>query len=264
MTALPAGKCFVGCVSGVDCRLEEMPAHEVRIARPFALSIREITHAEYFRFTRPDKQLDPSWADRPAVHLAWEEARGYVEWLSTQTGETYRLPSEAEWECAARAGTDTAYSWGDRAEAKQALCWGCRSLHSPVWVANTGTYVANSLWNTSLTADVLATLRRKGRPTPIARGAYAANPWGLHDMHGNAAEWTADCWHEDHLGAPPDAIARLAGDCSRRVVRGGSYATPPRAIRSAARVGRQADERYLDVGFRVLRELRNVDAWHGG
>ena len=229
MTVVPAGLFHSGCVSGVGCRLDELPVHPVRVVRPFALSTREVTHAEYFRYARPSKQIESWWADRPVTHLTWAEAAAYAGWLSGRTGAAYRLPSEAEWEWAARAGTRTAYSWGDEAGEQRALCAYCWGFSIASWVAPTG--------------------------------SYAANPWGFLDMHGNAAEWTADCWHPDHLGAPADGSARLDGDCSRRVVRGGSYDTPPRAIRSSARVSRNTDERYLDVGFRVLRELRNVEAW---
>ena len=91
-----------------DSGLEELPVHEVRVAQPFALSAREVTHAEYFRFARPEKRLDPSWATR-ATHLTWAEAAAYAAWLSDRTGEPYRLPSEGEWERAARAGGGTAY-----------------------------------------------------------------------------------------------------------------------------------------------------------
>lgn len=147
-------------------------------------------------------------------------------------GRTGPLPSEAEWERAARAGSGTAYHWGDGVGVLKARCAGCDRA-------------------------------RPHRTYPDHVGSHPPNAWGLFDMHGNAAEWTADCWNPNHLGAPPDGAARADGDCSRRVVRGGSYDTPPRAIRAAARVGRQADERHLDVGFRVLRELRNVDAWRG-
>ena len=165
--------------------------------------------------------------DRPVTHVAWAEAEAYAAWLSKTTGETYRLPSEAEWEWAARAGAGTAYHWGNDAGRRRALCVGCSGKWPPDdWVATVG--------------------------------SYPANAWGLHDMHGNAAEWTADCWREDHLDAPSDGSARADGDCPRRVVCGGSYETYPRAVRSAARAGRTANERYLDVGFRVLRELRNA------
>ena len=228
LTVVGTGLFHRGCVSGVGCGLDESPVHPVRIGRPFALSTREVTHAEFFHYARPDKRIEPWWANRPVTHLTWAEAGAYAAWLSASTGAAYRLPSEAEWEWAARAGTRTAYSWGDEAGSGRALCAGCWPFSKPEWVA--------------------------------AAGSYPANPWGFLDMHGNAAEWTADCWHPDHLGAPADGSVRPDGDCSRRVVRGGSYDTPPRAIRSAARTGRQADERYLDIGFRVLRELRNVKA----
>lgn len=240
MTVAPAGVFRMGCADARSCPLEELPVHEVRVARPFALSTREVTHAQYFRFVRPEKRLDPTWSDRPATHLTWAEATMYAAWLSEQTSAAYRLPSEAEWEWAARANTATAYAWGDEMEGGRARC------HECPWPQPSG-------------------LDRWGLPMrmpwvlPVA--SYPPNAWGFHDMHGNAAEWTADCWHRDHVGAPPDGAARMDGDCSRRVVRGGSYDTPPRALRSSARVGKDAGERYLDVGFRVLRELRNVEAW---
>ena len=242
MTVAPAGVFEMGCASAAGCRLEELPRHPVRVARPFALSTREVTHAEYFRFARPDKRLDPTWADRPATHLTWAEAAGYAEWLSERTGAAYRLPSEAEWEWAARAGTETAYSWGAEMEGGRARC------HECPWPQPSG-------------IDVFG---RRLRMVWVAfAGSYAPNGWGFHEMHGNAAEWTADCWRPNHLGAPPDGSARTDGDCRLRVVRGGSYETPPHAIRSAARAGRAAGERYMDVGFRVLRELRNAPAWDG-
>ena len=204
MTVVPAGVFNSGCASGAGCRLEESPVHPVRVARPFALSTREATHAEYFRFARPGKRIEQWWADRPVTHVTWAEAAAYAAWLSDRTGHRYRLPSEAEWEWEARAGTETAYPWGNEADGHHALCAGCGHSWPPAeWVAPTG--------------------------------SHPPNPWGLFDMHGNAAEWTMDCWCPDHLGAPADGSARTDGDCSRRVVRGGSYETPPRAIRQRFR-----------------------------
>ena len=239
MTVVPAGVFRMGCSEGRGCPLEELPVHEVRVGYPFALSTREVTHAEYYRFAQPEKRLEASWSDRPATHLTWADAAAYAAWLSEGAGAVYRLPSEAEWEWAARAGAETAYAWGDEMEGGRARC------HECPWPQPSG-------------LDWRGDPMRMPWVLPVA--SYPANAWGLHDMHGNAAEWTADCWRRDHVGAPPDGSARADGECPRRVVRGGSYDTPPWKLRSAARVGKAADERYLDVGFRVLRELRNVEA----
>ena len=233
MATVPPGAFLMGCVSGVGCRSAERPVREVRLARPFALSVRELTFAEHLFFAKPDAQPEESWADRPAVHLSWDEAAAYAEWLSAQTGERYRLPSEAEWEYAARAGSGAAYAWGDGIGEGRAHCWRCAGPSDPLWTASVGSFAANAL--------------------------------GLYDMHGNAAEWTADCWSEDHLDNPADGTASMAGNCRRRVVRGGSYSQPPQALRSAARVGRHADRRHIDVGFRVARDLSPADpAWPPG
>ena len=230
MASIPPGAFLMGCISGVGCRNAERPVREVRLAQPFALSVRELTFAEYFRFAKPDAQPEESWADRPAVHLSWDEAAAYAQWLSMQTGERYRLPSEAEWEYAARAGSGAAYAWGDEIGEGRAHCWRCTGPSDPLWTASVGSFAANAL--------------------------------GLHDMHGNAAEWTADCWSEDHLDNPADGMASTAGDCRHRVVRGGSYSQPPQALRLAARVGRRADRRHIDVGFRVARDLSPSEpAW---
>ena len=222
LVVVPGGLFRMGCASGVACRESERPAREVRIARPFALARRETTYAEYRRFAKPERSVHASWARRPAVHLAWAEASAYAEWLSERTGERYRLPSEAEWERAARAGLETAFFWGDAMDRR-------RLAHSDTLGGH---------WT-----------------SPV--GTVPPNRWGLFDMAGNAAEWTADCWQEDHLQAPQDGSARTDGDCGRRAVRGGSYRQAARWQRSAARAGKPADARYMDVGFRVLRELRD-------
>ena len=230
MAAVPPGAFLMGCVSGVGCRNAERPVREVQLARPFALAVREVTFAEYFLFANPGAQPEKPWADRPAVHLSWDEAAAYAQWLSAQTGRRYRLPSEAEWEYAARAGSGGAYAWGNEIGEGRAHCWRCTGPFDPLWTTSVGSFAANAL--------------------------------GLHDMHGNAAEWTADCWSEDLLDNPADGTAFTAGDCRRRVVRGGAYRQPPPALRSAARVGRRADRRHIDVGFRVARNLAPAEpAW---
>ena len=236
LIVVPGGAFRMGCVSGVVCQESERPVREVRFARPFALARSETTYADYQRFAKPDLPAQAHWAQSPAVHLTWREASAYAEWLSERTGERYRLPSEAEWERAARAGLETAFVWGDeldpdqdarRRRGRTARCRQCPGEWGD-WL----------FWNASV-------------------GAYPPNAWGFFEMAGNAAEWTADCWQEDHLRAPADGAARTDGDCSRRTVRGGSHAQTVLWARPAARAGRPADRRYLDVGFRVLRELRD-------
>ena len=231
MAAVPPGAFLMGCVSRVGCRNAERPVREVQLARPFALAVREVTFAEYFLFANPDAQPEEPWADRPAVHLSWEEAAAYAQWLSAQTGRRYRLPSEAEWEYAARAGSGAAYAWGDTIGERQAHCsWDCIGGMDTDWTM------------------------------PV--GFFAANALGFHDMHGNAAEWTADCWSEDLLHNPADGGAYLVEDCRRRSVRGGSYRFRAAGLRSAARAGRRADRRHIDVGFRVARDLAPAEpAW---
>jgi formylglycine-generating enzyme required for sulfatase activity len=153
--------------------------------------------------------------------VSWDDAQQYVAWLSRKTGKSYRLLSEAEWEYAAQAGT------GREAEATpgagQANCDGC-----------------GSQWDDKQTAPV---------------GSFAANAFGLHDMLGNVWEWTADCWNDSHAGAPADGSARQGGDCSRRVLRGGSWSSLPVYTRSADRLRNTTGSRVDVVGFRVARTL---------
>jgi len=140
------------------------------------------------------------------------------------TGRPYRLLSEAEWEYAARAGTTTAFSWGDEIGKNNANCNGC-----------------GSEWDSRRTAAI---------------GSFAPNPFGLYDMHGNVWEWVEDCLHTNYEGAPTDGSAWTAqGDCSRRVVRGGSWAGYPVSLRSALRFWYSADDHGNDLGFRVARTL---------
>ena len=233
MVVVPAGTFQMGCVSGRDCEDDEHPLHPVTISRPFALSRHEVTFDEYDRFaaatgrSRPD---DEGWGRgrRPVVNVSWDDAQAYVSWLSSETGVRYRLPSEAEWEYAARAGTTTAYSWGNEIGSNRANCDGC-----------------GSRWDDEMTAPV---------------GSFAANAWGLHDMHGNVSEWVEDCWHETYAGAPADGSAWIAaGDCSRRVSRGSNSINPPRNIRAASRGGGGAGFGFSFRGFRVARTLEDPE-----
>ena len=166
MVVIPAGTFRMGCEAGRECVSREQPVHAVTIGRPFALSKYEVTFEEYDRFTYPNRVNDRGWGRgrRPVINVSWNDAQEYVAWLSSEAGAQYRLPSEAEWEYAARAGTATAYSWGSQVGSNRANCDGC-----------------GSRWDNEMTAPV---------------GSFGANAWGLHDMHGNVWEWVQDCWHD--------------------------------------------------------------------
>ena len=226
LVVVPAGTFTMGCVSGRGCFDDELPAREVSVAS-FALSRFEVTFEEYARFTVATGRRQPSdwgWGggDRPVSGVSWEDAAAYARWLSDQTGERYRLPSEAEWEYAARAGTTTAYSWGQGLGRDRASCDGC-----------------GSRWD--------------DEAAPV--GSFAANAWGFHDVHGNVSEWVVDCWHESYAGAPAGGSAWLSGgDCRRRVLRGGSWLGRPAYLRSARRARLDAGLRFANVGFRVARD----------
>ena len=227
MVVIPAGSFKMGCVSGIGCADDEKPVHEVKIDS-FTLSKYEVTFKAYDAFTDAtgrERADDEGWGRglRPVINVSWYDAMAYTEWLSGQTGDRYRLPTEAEWEYAARAGTTTAYSWGDSIGRNRANCRGCASL-----------------WGGEKTALV---------------GSFKANGWGLYDMHGDVWEWVQDCWNANYEGAPTDGTAWLSGDCDRRVMRGGSWSHGPRDLRSANRVRYSTGFRYNDNGFRIARSF---------
>ena len=227
LVVVPAGRFRMGCVSGRDCDDDERPVHEVEV-RSFALGQYEVTFEEYDRFAQATgrrRPADRGWGRgaRPVINVSWEDATAYAAWLSAEAGKEYRLPSESEWEYAARAGTTTRYSWGDDIGRSRANCEGCRGR-----------------WDD------------ENRTSPA--GSFATNPWGLHDMHGNVWEWVEDCWHENYAGALRDGSAwTTGGNCSRRVLRGGSWNSLPRSLRSANRLRLDAEDRGSLNGFRVAR-----------
>ncbi len=226
MVVVPAGRFRMGCLSNDDdCGHGEDPVREVSIAAPFALSAREVTFEDYDRFTYPNKVDDRLWGRgrRPVIMVSWDDAKAYAAWLSAETGAAYRLPSEAEWEYAARAGARTKYSWGDEVGRNRANCDGC-----------------GSQWD-----------RRQTAPA----GSFAPNGFGLYDMHGNVSEWVEDCWNRSYAGAPSNGGAWLSGDCGERVLRGGSWFDIPRFLRTAYRLSYTTDSRDFHLGFRVARTL---------
>ena len=231
MVVVAAGSFRMGCVSGQDCRDNEKPVHRVTIAAPFAVGKYEVTFAEWDACVadrgcdgyRPD---DEGWGrgNRPVINVSWNDVQTYVLWLSEKTGKTYRLLSEAEWEYAARAGSETAYSWGNEIGRNRANCWGC-----------------GSRWDREETAPV---------------GSFRANAFGLYDVHGNVWEWVQDCWNrKTYAGAPADGSAWEQGHCDHRRRRGGSWLTGPGYLRSANRFRYSTVVRYDTVGFRVARSL---------
>ena len=228
MVVIPAGRFRMGCLSDCEAMMDyAKPVHEVTI-ESFALSKYEVTFEEYARFTaatgrRPASDSGWGRGRRPVIDVSWEDAVAYTEWLSAHTGERYRLPSEAEWEYAARAGSGTVYSWGDEIGRGRANCDGC-----------------GSQWDNKKTAPV---------------GSFSPNAWGLHDMHGNVWEWVQDCWHDNYEGAPADGSAWESGDCSVRVFRGGSWYFIPRNLRAAYRNWYSSGVRDYYNGFRIARTL---------
>lgn len=228
MVVLPVGIFRMGDLSADRSgAAHERDSRLVAIRRPIAMGRYEVTFEDYERFVLAagaDIPNDQGWGRgrRPVINVNREDATAYAQWLSAQTGQRYRLPSEAEWEYAARAGTETKYSWGDEIGRNRANCLGC-----------------GSQWDKQ-TAPV---------------GGFAANAFGLHDMHGNVWEWVADCYGS-YADAPTDGRARTDCDDGPAVARGGSWFNLPRDVRSALRGKRTPDFRDKLGGFRLVRDLR--------
>jgi formylglycine-generating enzyme required for sulfatase activity len=230
MVVVPAGESVMGSREDEQGRTEyEGPRHRVAIAAPFAVSKFEVTFEQWdtcyalggCRFN-PD---DVGWGrgNQPVINVNWSDAEEYVHWLSSQTGKEYRLLSETEWEYAARAGSDTAYSWGNEIHGGRSNCNGCGSKWDGV------------------------------QPAPV--GSFPPNSFGVYDINGNVSEWVEDCWNDSYEGAPSDGSAWTSGACSNRVVRGGSWGTNPQSARAAARGSSATGVRNQNLGFRIARTL---------
>jgi formylglycine-generating enzyme required for sulfatase activity len=228
MIVVAAGAFMMGSPAGQGPHSEH-PQHEVTVAKRFAVAKNELTFAEWDACVAHGDCVrhvdDGGWGRgrQPAINVSWDDAQTYVAWISRITGMKYRLLSEAEYEYAARAGTQTAYPWGDDIGTNNANCDGC-----------------GSQWDGRQTAPV---------------GSFAANRFGLYDMVGNVWEWVEDCYHDSYNGAPTDGLAWTAGDCSTRVVRGGSWVGKPGVLRSANRFGLATDYQSTLLGFRLARTL---------
>ena len=225
---IPAGSFRMGDIQGGG-NSDEKPVHRVRI-KAFLLGKTEVTFAQWDACVAAGgcsrKPSDEGWGrgSRPVINVSWKDiTEQFIPWLNKTTGKRYRLPTEAEWEYAARAGSETKYSWGNSIGRNKANCDGC-----------------GSRWDDSKTA-------------PVA--SFATNGFGLYDMHGNVWEWTQDCWNSSYRGAPSDGSAWLSGNCSLRVLRGGSWNNFPDVLRSAIRSWSSTDLRYYFDGFRLARTL---------
>jgi formylglycine-generating enzyme required for sulfatase activity len=225
MVVIPAGTFSMGDSQGGGNKLEQ-PVHTVRIQKSFAIGRYEVTFEEYDKFaTATGRELpgDKGFgrSRRPVINVSWNNAMDYAEWLSQQTAKRYRLPTEAEWEYAARAGTDTAYWWGNEMKPDMANGFGSNKT--------------------------------------LAVGSFQPNPFGLYDTAGNVVEWVQDCWHENYKGAPQDGSAWKeagGGDCAQRVIRNGSWGgAGPVYLRSSYR-HRLYPYIYNDsLGFRLAQDL---------
>ncbi len=267
LVVLPPGKFTMGSPKDEPGRDDdEDPQHEVVIAQPPALMQAEVTRAQYAAFVaethyQPEGgcyawsgmefKTDPQGAwnqvgfpqtdSHPVVCLSWYDASAYAQWLSKRTGRTYRLPSEAEWEYAARAGSTTRYAFGDNPDD---LCTHAnvadRSAKSALGDAAKDWTIAECTDGFAYTAPVKS---------------FKPNAFGLYDMHGNAWEWTEDCYHDNYRNAPGDGSAWIDKECQLRIPRGGAWDDGPRIARSAFRLRNNPGDRSGDLGFRLARTL---------
>jgi len=263
MVVIPGGNFIMGSpVAEIGRRVDGDPVHQVTIAS-FALGKTEITRGQFSEFVKATGYLagnkcwtidDGKYEDRsgnwgrvgymqdnnhPVVCINWNDARAYTKWLSLKTGKMYRLPTEAEWEYAARGKTTSARYWGN---SPAAACT----------YANTADLTAKELIRASAAWKVHKCKDGFAYTAPVA--SFKANAFGLNDMLGNVWEWVEDSYHKNYLGAPVDGSAWLNED-KNHVLRGGSWYDAPRYVRSAGRDKAAATRRYDNIGFRVARML---------
>lgn len=253
MVVIPAGSFMMGSPPSEASRdSDEGPQHSVRIPRSMAMGKFEVTRGQFARFVQEsgyaagsgchvwdgkqwNNDASKDWRNTgfaqndedPVACVNWNDAKAYAEWLARKSGQPYRLPSEAEWEYAARAGTTTAFTFGDRITPQQ----------------------ASYATNISYAGSPVATAR--GRTSPV--GSYAPNAFGLYDVHGNVWEWTEDCYNANYNGAPTDGTVWASGNCGRRMLRGGAWGSNPQGLRSAYRNFNPPAFQFNFSGFRLAR-----------
>lgn len=207
----------------------ERPPHHVNIGQPFAIGKYEVTVEQWNACADANAcpKIGTNGSDAknaPIRDVSWDDAQQYVAWLSKSTGKSYRLPTEAEWEYAARGGTGSAYWWGDQMKKGNANCKDC-----------------GDPWS---------------QEAPASVGSFAANPYGLHDMNGSVWEWVGDCWHSSYKGAPADGRAWDENGCTARVIRGGSWREGAPYMVSSTRFKYSTSVRQSQNGFRVARDMK--------
>ena len=268
MVVVPKGSFTMG--GGVEGANNEGPQHDVTFARPFAVAKFHVTVDQFAAFVtetaydagamcstveggKREERSGRSWRNpgfpqegsHPVVCLNWNGAQAYVEWVSRKTGASYRLLTEAEWEYAARARTDTGtyprYSFGNDEKDQ------CRYGNGVDETTKNSNAAGITNWVAASCKDGYA------YTSPVGR--FAANNFGLYDMQGNAFQWTQDCYHDNYNGAPRDGSAWISGDCSRRVIRGGAWNSDPYQLRAAFRGRQPYNFRGHAIGFRVARSL---------
>lgn len=261
MVQVPAGRFQMGSSVDDDESLStERPVHWVTFARPFAIAKYEVTFEEYDRFVQATERRLPSdsgfgLGDRPVINVTFDEAEAYAAWLSEETGKQYRLPTEAEWEYAARGGKSTRRPWGDSPDVA------CR-------YANVYDRTAERLvkelykipWEAHACTDgYTETAPEHGEAHASPPRVFEANGYGLYHVLGNVWEWVTDCWHANYEGGPPDDGRPWKdssnGDCTKRVIRGGSWMDAPAILRSASRNYRNPKSQHVILGFRLVQEL---------
>lgn len=246
LSLIPPGRFDMGSTAReLGHRREEAPQHLVSLQQAFAIGRYPITAHEFERFcaaTEWQRRPDIIWhaGDYPVINIRMADVKLYLQWLSTETGHIYRLPTEAEWEYAARAGTNAPFHFGDTIDREQVL------------------FDSNFPYQEAQEKRLWFLPRSIPSRQAEAVGLRVANTWGLHDVHGNVWEFTSSHWTSSHLGANRDGSPSQHADPHWYVTKGGSWFDPATAARSASRKKRYFDEMDVNLGFRILRELDEV------
>jgi formylglycine-generating enzyme required for sulfatase activity len=238
MVVVPAGKFTMGAnASEAGSTADERPQHEVSFAKAFAVGRLPVTSDQWDACVsaqgcsyRPPIDMSEAGQGRPVRNISWDDANEYVWWLSRTTGKTYRLLSESEREYVTRAGSTTAFWWGDSITPVQ-----------PTGRAENNYPFAEMTMRTKETSDSIPSL--------------VTNPWGLQGVHGAVYDWVADCWNDNYEGAPEDGSAWTIGNCSAHILRGGAFGRPAQTLRSASRLWFGAPHRLNYMSVRVARTL---------